>query len=429
MLSLFSSLQYSKFLNFTEDLQIKKFLLNFGPQHPASHGVLRLILQLQGEFIERADANIGFLHRGTEKLIEQRIYIKSLPYFDRLDYVSMMTQEHAFCLGVEDLLNSNSYAAIHVQVRTLFDELTRLLNHYLGISTHSLDVGNMSPVFWAFEEREKLMEFYERVSGARMHAAFYRPNELNCSGINSNLFLDILLFSSNTLKIIVEIFTILSTNSIWKSRLSRVGIVSALDVSKTGASGVVARSSGIKSDLRMKAETLYGYYWYISLKSFVGFVGDSFDRFLIRIRELLESTFIINQISNRLFDVFEHRSVLYKQQLSFASFIGTVSKYYSLKYTNHSKNSSMEFLIEHFKYYSEGIRVPSGFVYKSVEAPKGEFGVSLVSDGTSKPFRCKIRSPAYHHLQLMMRLIKGHYFADMITVLGSVDIVFGEVDR
>ena len=429
LLSLFSSLQLSKFLNQNVDTQIKKFVLNFGPQHPASHGVLRLILQLQGEYIERSDANIGFLHRGTEKLIEQRIYIKSLPYFDRLDYVSMMTQEHSFCLAVEDLLSSTSFTAIHIQIRTLFDELTRLLNHYLGISTHSLDVGNMSPVFWAFEEREKLMEFYERVSGARMHAAFYRPNEINLSGVNSKLFLDIILFISNTLKIIVEIFTVLATNSIWKSRLSDIGVVSAIDVSTSGVTGVVARSAGLKSDLRMQSESIYGYYWFINMRSFLGLRGDSFDRFLIRVRELLESAYISNQLSIRLFEIFETKYSLKEQTLSFANFISSISKYYSLKYSLYTKNSSMEFLIEHFKYFSEGIRVPSGLTYKAVEAPKGEFGVSLISDGTEKPFRCKIRSPAYHHLQLMMRLIKGHYFVDMITVLGSLDIVFGEVDR
>ncbi len=231
--------------------KVKSFTLNFGPQHPASHGVLRLILQLSGELIERADPHIGFLHRGTEKLMESRNYIQSLPYLDRLDYVSMMSQEHSFVLAVEDLMDSTSTTSSYVQIRVLFDELTRLLNHFLGLATHSLDVGNMSPVFWAFEERERIMEFYERVSGARMHAAFYRPNEIDWSGLNYQFFIDVSLFARDSFKSITEIFILLSTNKIWKARLVNIGTIGFEESLKYGASGVVLRSTGYKKDLRL----------------------------------------------------------------------------------------------------------------------------------------------------------------------------------
>jgi len=399
-------------------------MLNFGPQHPASHGVLRLVLQLENELILKGDPNIGFLHRGTEKLIEQKIYIKSLPYFDRLDYVSMMSQEHAFCLGIEDLLNTTSFSSLHVQVRVLFDELTRLMNHFLGISTHSLDVGNMSPAFWAFEEREKLMEFYERVSGARMHAAFYRPNTVDLTGLNYQLFNDIIFFLKNTYKSITEMFVILATNNIWKSRLVNIGSISFIDSFKTGGSGVILRSVGFKKDLRLLKSTFYSYYWYLSFSSFLGKIGDCYDRFLIRIREMLESIYIIYQIIPTFLIFFTS-----KLSFSFFEFSNSINPLLAKKKNFLSKNTSMEYLIEHFKYYSEGLKVKAGYSYQAVESPKGEFGVSLVADSSSKPFRCKIRTPAYHHLQLMAKMMQGHMFADMITILGSQDIVFGEVDR
>ena len=406
-------------------LDLKKFVLNFGPQHPASHGVLRLVLQLEGELILKGDSNIGFLHRGTEKLIEQRFYIKSLPYFDRLDYVSMMSQEHSYCLAIEDLLGTISFTSFHVQIRVLFDELTRLMNHFLGISTHSLDVGNMSPAFWAFEEREKLMEFYERVSGARMHAAFYRPNEIDITGFNYQFFSDILYFLRNSYKSITEMFIILVTNNIWKSRLINIGSLSFIDALTTGSSGVVLRSTGLKKDLRLLKSTFYSYYWYLSFSSFLGKIGDCYDRFLIRIREMFESIYIIYQLIPNFLDIFdsEFKNISF---LNFSNFIykkNNLSKYYM------GKTQSMEFLIEHFKYYSEGLKVTSGYSYQAVESPKGEFGVSLIANSSSKPFRCKIRTPAYHHLQLMSKMMQGHFFADMITILGSQDIVFGEVDR
>lgn len=407
-----------------ENKTLKSFMLNFGPQHPASHGVLRLVLALEGELILKADSNIGFLHRGTEKLIEQRNYLKSLPYFDRLDYVSMMSQEHAFCLAIEQLSGSVSYTSYFVQIRVLFDELTRLMNHFLGIATHSLDVGNMSPAFWAFEEREKLMEFYERVSGARMHAAFYRPNEIDWTGLNYQFFLDILFFLRNTYKSITEIFVILANNNIWKSRLVRVGVADSNILSYFGTSGVVARSAGIKKDIRLLKSTTYSYYWYLNFKSFLGHTGDCYDRFIIRIREMLESTYIIYQILPNFLSL-KNRNTSLKP----FNFMNLIAEEEFTKLNHFSKNTSMETLIEHFKYYSEGFLVPSGTVYSSVEAPKGEFGVSLISDGTRNPYRCKIRTPAYHHLQYMSFLMEGHFFADMITILGSQDIVFGEVDR
>lgn len=396
-------------------------MLNFGPQHPASHGVLRLVLQLNGELIERADPNIGFLHRGTEKLIESRTYLQALPYFDRLDYVSMMSQEHAFCLAVESLLNSVSYTNIYIQIRTLFDELTRLLNHFLAISTHSLDVGNMSPLFWAFEEREKIMEFYERVSGARMHAAFYRPNDIDYSPFNYTFFLDIIMFSRNCFKSLTEMFAILATHKIWKARLVNIGILSYNQALKYGGSGLVLRSTGFKYDLRVFKNTTYGNYWYLSFKAFLGKNGDCFDRFLIRIREMYESV-------NMIFQIITNLSVYFKNE-KLNTFTEVLNKSYFTKSNHYSKYNSMESLIEHFKYYSEGLKLPKGFVYAGVEAPKGEFGVSLVSDGSTNPFRCKIRTPAFHHLQLLTKMVQGHMFADMVTILGSQDVVFGEVDR
>lgn len=406
---------------------IKTFMLNFGPQHPASHGVLRLVLQLEGEFIMQADANIGFLHRGTEKLMEQRNYLKSLPYFDRLDYVSMMSQEHAFCLGIEDLINSKSYVAFFTQLRVLFDELTRLMNHFLGISTHSLDVGNMSPAFWAFEEREKLMEFYERVSGARMHAAFYRPNEMDWTGLNYQFFIDLLFFLRNAYKSITEMFVILATNNIWKTRLVSIGVVDAELAPSFGATGVAARSAGLKKDLRIWKTSTYSYYWFLKFRSFLGKTGDCFDRFIIRIREMLESVYIIYQIIPNFTKIFTNtqQNGLVFDWLSM--FTHTEESFFKTELN--TKNNSMESLIEHFKHHSEGRNVCAGTTYQAVEAPKGEFGVCLISDGSNKPYRCKIRTPAYHHLQYMSAQIEGHLFADMVTILGSQDVVFGEVDR
>ena len=421
--------------NFT-DRKIKSFVLNFGPQHPASHGVLRLIVQLNGELVEKADPHIGFLHRGTEKLIENRTYLKALPYFDRLDYVSMMAQEHAFCLSIETLLNTVSYTATYVQIRVLFDELTRILNHLLAITTHALDVGNMSPVFWAFEERERIMEFYERVSGARMHAAFYRPNEVDWTGLNHQFFLDIALFLRNCFKSLTEIFATLTTNKIWKSRLVGIGSLSFHEISASGATGPIIRSVGIKKDLRFLNNETYAYYWFLTIKGYLGKRGDAYDRFLIRIREMYESVNIIFQLLTSLIEIAPtgtqtnmHNTTQQTTKYNFFNFFHTLYQLNSQKLNMQVKYTLMESLIKHFKEYTEGLIVPRGFIYTALEAPKGEFGVSLLSDGSAYPYRCKLRTPAYHHMQIMPRMVHGHFFADLVTVLGSQDIVFGDVDR
>lgn len=419
-------------INSFNERKIKSFVLNFGPQHPAAHGVLRLVVQLSGELVERADPHVGFLHRGTEKLIEKRTYLKSIPYFDRLDYVSMMTQEHAFCLSVESLLKTSSYTAVYVQIRVMFDELTRVLNHLLALACHSLDVGNMSPLFWAFEERERIMEFYERVSGARMHAAFYRPNDIDWTGLNYQFFLDISIFSRDCFKSLTEIFVVLTNNNIWKSRLVSVGSINMTDVISYSTSGPVVRSVGLKKDLRFYRSETYGCYWFLSMHSFLGKRGDSYDRFLIRVREMYESINIIFQILSNLTILSNTENNISKvspQKKDFFSFFDFLYKKKLENINRKTKFTSMENLIKHFKKYSEGTTIQKGFTYKAVEAPKGEFGVSLVSDGTSKPYRCKIRTPAYHHMHIMPRMVQGHFMADLVTVLGSQDIVFGDVDR
>jgi NADH:ubiquinone oxidoreductase subunit D len=414
--------------NSLSERRVKSFILNFGPQHPAAHGVLRLVVQLNGELVERADSHVGFLHRGTEKLIEYRTYLKSLPYFDRLDYVSMMTQEHAFCIAIESLSKTTSHTALYVQIRVLFDELTRIMNHLLALSCHSMDVGNLSPVFWAFEERERLMEFYERVSGARMHAAFYRPNDIDWTGLNHQFFLDVALFSRDCFKTLTEMFTVMTSNRIWKSRLVNIGSITPNDVLSSGATGPVARSAGVKKDMRFLRSETYAHYWFLSVQGYLGKRGDSYDRFLIRIREMYESLNIVFQILTNLTTLsVDH--VPTSKRANLFSFFFSLNAGKSSKLNRTTKYTSMESLITHFKHYSEGIRVPRGFVYRAVEAPKGEFGVSLISDGTSKPYRCKIRTPSYHHMQMMSRMAQGHYFADLVTILGTLDIVFGDVDR
>ena len=394
---------------------IKKMSINFGPQHPAAHGVLRMILQLNGEVIERSDAHIGLLHRGTEKLMESKMYIHSLPYFDRLDYCSMLVQEHAYCLAIERIVSKPQYTATFTLIRTLYDELTRVLNHLLAIACHALDVGSMSPVFWGFEEREKIMEFYERISGARMHAAFYRPNTVNLSGLSFFLLEDIVYFINNSYTALNEINSLLVFNKIWKQRLVNVGIFDKQTAQNFGVSGVLARSTGWKYDLRLNVYSTYANYYYLNINSFVGNNGDCYDRYLIRINEMVESLNISNQTINKLLNVSNN---IRSKQL--------------LKYFNSPTKSpykDMESLIEHFKYWSQGFNVNESHVYSAVESPKGEFGVILWSDGTNKPYRCKIRSPAYYGLQFLPHMVKGHLLADLVTLIGTVDIVFGEVDR
>jgi len=426
--NLFNFWTFNSPYNSFNERKVKSFVLNFGPQHPAAHGVLRLVLQLSGELVEKSDPHVGFLHRGTEKLIEKRTYLKSVPYFDRLDYVSMMTQEHAFCLSIESLLNTQSHTALYVQIRVIFDEITRIMNHLLAIACHSLDVGNMSPLFWAFEERERLMEFYERVSGARMHAAFYRPNDLDWTGLNQSFFSDLSTFARNCLKSLTEVFAVLTSNSIWKTRLVSVGSLNFNDVVNYSISGPIIRSVGIRKDLRLYRSESYSYYWYLSFHSFLGRKGDAYDRFLIRVREMYESVNIIVQVLNNLISR-KYKIKNYQNKIEYVGFFEFLYRLRKTKLNRKTKYNSMEALIEHFKKYSEGIKVPRGFNYSAVEAPKGEFGVSIISDGSSKPYRCKIRTPSFHHVHLLSRMGQGHYMADLVTVIGSQDIVFGDVDR
>lgn len=409
--------------------KIKTFNINLGPQHPAAHGVLRLIVQLNGEVIEKADAHIGLLHRGTEKLMEDKIYLHSVPYFDRFDYVSMLIQEHAYCLAIESLMGTTNYNATFVQIRTMYDELTRILNHLLAVSCHALDVGSMSPIFWGFEEREKIMEFYERVSGARMHAAFYRPNEVNLQAISSFLLEDILDFCKNCFITLNEIHNVLTYNKIWKQRLVNIGTYSYQTCIEYGLTGVMARCTGIKRDLRLDSFETYANYYYLNFRGYVGQHGDSYDRFLIRMNEMMESLNIINQLVSK---ITKKKKITSKKKNS------DISPHFLLKYLypkswnqNNYKSEyiSMEQLINHFKYWSEGFPVQAGWTYRAVESPKGEFGVSLISDGTTMPYRCKVRSPAYHHLQVLPAIAKGHFLADLVTLIGTIDIVFGEIDR
>jgi len=388
--------------------KIKNFTINFGPQHPAAHGVLRLILELNGEVVKRADSHIGLLHRGTEKLIEYKNYLQALPYFDRLDYCSMMAQEHGYVLAVEKLLKCE--VPLRAQyIRVLFSEITRILNHLLSVSTHALDVGAMTPFFWAFEEREKLMEFYERVSGARMHAAYFRPGGVN-EDIPLGLFNDIYLVCEQLEIRINEFEEMLTNNRIWKQRLVDIGVVNLKDAMDWGFSGVMLRGSGLPWDLRKTQP--YEVYDKMDFSIPVGTNGDCYDRYLIRIEEMKQSINIILQTLNNMPE-------------------GPI-KIDDRKIINPSRTQmkqSMESLIHHFKYYSEGITVPEGEVYTTIEAPKGEFGVFLVSDGSNRPYRCKVKSPGFSHLQALDFMSKNHMIADVVTIIGTQDIVFGEVDR
>lgn len=428
--SIFQIWQPNNFKDETTLKKLKTMNLNVGPQHPAAHGVLRLIVQLNGEIIEKIDPHIGLLHRGTEKLMEDKIYLHSLPYFDRFDYVSMLIQEHAYCLAIESLLGTLNYSATFVQIRTLYDEITRILNHLLAIACHALDVGSMSPIFWAFEEREKLMEFYERVSGARMHAAFYRPNEVNLKAISSFLLEDILDFSKNCFTTLNEIHNTLTYNKIWKQRLVNVGTYSHETCINYGLTGVMSRSIGIKRDLRLDKLETYANYYYLNFRSFVGQNGDSYDRFLIRMNEMTESLNIINQVINK---ITKHKTQ--KKQIKKTTNINPhqILKFINPKHLNQNnyKNEyiSMEQLIKHFKYWSEGFTVKPNWTYRAVESPKGEFGVSIISNNTNIPYKCKVRSPAYHHLQVLPKISKGHFLADLVALMGTIDIVFGEIDR
>jgi len=388
--------------------EIKNFSLNFGPQHPAAHGVLRLILELDGEAVKKADAHIGLLHRGTEKLIENKNYLQALPYFDRLDYVSMMAQEHAYSLAIENLLKMNVPRRAKI-IRVIFLEITRILNHLLAVGCHSMDVGAMTPFLWAFEEREKLMEFYERVCGARMHATYIRPG-----GISNDLPLsfldDLFLFLNQFVLRLDEIEEMLTANRIWKERLVDIGVISAKNVLEWGFSGVLLRGSGHDWDLRKSQP--YEIYSELDFESLTTTNGDCYDRYLIRVKEMRESISLINQSMNLL-----KEGVIKNSDVKLAGSSRSDFK------------TSMELLINHFKYYSENLVIPTNETYTAVEAPKGEFGVYLISDGTNRPYRCKIKAPGFGHLQALNAMSVNHFIADVVTVIGTQDIVFGEIDR
>jgi len=388
--------------------ELKNFTINFGPQHPAAHGVLRLILELDGEIVERADPHIGLLHRGTEKLIEYKTYLQALPYFDRLDYVSMMAQEHTYSLAVEKIAGIKVPRRAQA-IRVLFLEITRILNHLLAVGCHALDVGAMSPFMWAFEEREKLMEFYERVSGARMHAAYIRPG-----GVTMDLPLgfldDVHQFVAQFNYRLDEIEEMLTGNRIWKERLVDIGVVSSKKAIDWGFSGVMLRGSEIPWDLRKTQP--YEIYSELDFVIPVGNRGDCYDRYLIRIEEMRQSLNIIQQVLQIMPE-------------------GPI-KNTNTKLTAPSRSemkTSMEAVIHHFKLYTEGIILPFGETYTATEAPKGEFGVYLISNNTDKPYRCKIKAPGFGHLQALNDMSKGHMIADVVTIIGTQDIVFGEVDR
>ncbi|HXV30499.1 MAG TPA: NADH-quinone oxidoreductase subunit D [Sinorhizobium sp.] len=391
---------------------VRNFNINFGPQHPAAHGVLRLVLELDGEIVERVDPHIGLLHRGTEKLIETKTYLQAIPYFDRLDYVAPMNQEHAFALAVERLTGTE--VPIRGQlIRVLYSEIGRILSHLLNVTTQAMDVGALTPPLWGFEEREKLMVFYERACGARMHAAYFRPGGVH-QDLPHQLVEDIGNWIDPFLKTVDDIDELLTDNRIFKQRNVDIGVVKLEDAWAWGFSGVMVRGSGAAWDLR-RAQP-YECYSDLEFDIPIGKNGDCYDRYLIRMIEMRQSARIMRQCVDRLLGDAKVGPI--------SSLDGKI-----VPPKRGEMKRSMEALIHHFKLYTEGYHVPAGEVYAAVEAPKGEFGVYLVSDGTNKPYRCKIRAPGYAHLQAMDFLCRGHQLADVSAVLGSLDIVFGEVDR
>ena len=389
---------------------VRKFNINFGPQHPAAHGVLRLVLELDGEVVERVDPHIGLLHRGTEKLMEARTYLQNVPYFDRLDYVAPMNQEHAFCLAIERL--SGIEVPVRAQlIRVLFCEIGRILNHLLNVTTQAMDVGALTPPLWGFEEREKLMVFYERASGARLHANFFRPGGVR-QDLPDALIDDIETWAKAFHKPLGDIDRLITGNRIFKQRNVDIGVVSAEQAMARGFSGVMVRGSGIAWDLRRSQP--YECYSELDFEIPLGVNGDCYDRYLCRMQEMRESVKIILQCVERLRKT--PGPVLTEDTKVAPPRRGEMKR-------------SMEALIHHFKIYTEGLHTPAGEIYAAVEAPKGEFGVFLVSDGGNKPYRCKIRAPGFAHLSAMDWLCRGHMLADVSAILGSLDIVFGEVDR
>ena len=393
----------------TGEQKIRNFNINFGPQHPAAHGVLRLVLELDGEIVERCDPHIGLLHRGTEKLMESRTYLQNLPYFDRLDYVAPMNQEHAWCLAIEKLTSTPVPRRASL-IRVLFCEIGRVLNHLLNVTTQAMDVGALTPPLWGFEEREKLMVFYERACGARLHAAYFRPGGVH-QDLTPALIEDIDQWAVAFAPVLDDIEGLLTENRIFKQRNADIGIVTEDDILKWGYSGVMVRGSGLAWDLRRSQP--YECYDEFEFKVPVGKNGDCYDRYLCRMAEMRESTSIIRQAIAKL--RVEKGEVLARGKITPPS--------------RADMKTSMEALIHHFKLYTEGFHVPAGEVYASVEAPKGEFGVYLVADGTNKPYRAKIRAPGFLHLQSMDYICKGHQLADVAAIIGTMDVVFGEIDR
>jgi NADH-quinone oxidoreductase subunit D len=391
-----------------QQVDLKNMTLNFGPQHPAAHGVLRLILEMDGEVITRADPHIGLLHRGTEKLMENKTYLQAVPYLDRLDYVSPMCQEHAFALSVEKLLGCQ--IPLRGQyIRVLFSEITRILNHIMAITTQALDVGAMTPLLWLFEEREKMIGFYEKVSGSRMHAAYIRPGGVH-QDLPKGLLEEISEFSNGFIKHVDDLENLLTDNRIFKQRMVDVGVVSPEDALDWGFTGPMIRGSGIAWDLRKSQP--YEVYDKMDFDVPIGKNGDSYDRYLIRVEEMRQSIKIIKQCVAQMpqgpVSTLDHKICPPKRA---------------------EMKSSMEAMIHHFKLYTEGYKVPAGEAYGCVEAPKGEFGVYVVADGSNKPSRCRLRAPGFAHLQALDFMVKGHLLADVVTVISTQDIVFGEVDR
>lgn len=399
----------SIFDNNSSDEKIRNFNINFGPQHPAAHGVLRLVLELDGEIVKRCDPHIGLLHRGTEKLMESRTYLQNLPYFDRLDYVAPMNQEHAWCLAIEKLTSTEIPLRASI-IRVLYSEIGRILSHLLNVTTQAMDVGALTPPLWGFEEREKLMVFYERACGARLHAAYFRPGGVH-QDLPQDLLSDIRVWCQEFPSKLDDIDNLLTENRIFKQRNVDIGIVSKEDAENWAYSGVMVRGSGIEWDLRRNQP--YECYDEFDFLIPIGANGDCYDRYLCRMAEMRESVKIMIQALDKLDE--KKGDVLVRGKITPPS--------------RSNMKTSMESLIHHFKLYSEGFHVAEGETYAAVEAPKGEFGVYLVADGTNRPYKAKIRAPGFPHLQSMDRLCGGHLLADVSAVLGSLDIVFGEIDR
>ena len=393
----------------TGEQKIRNFNINFGPQHPAAHGVLRLVLELDGEVVERCDPHIGLLHRGTEKLMESRTYLQNLPYFDRLDYVAPMNQEHAWCLAIEKLTGVEVPRRASL-IRVLYSEIGRILSHLLNVTTQAMDVGALTPPLWGFEEREKLMVFYERACGARLHAAYFRPGGVHLD-LPDDLIDDIEQWCHEFPALLDDIDGLLTENRIFKQRNADIGVVTEEDIQLYGFSGVMVRGSGLAWDLRRSQP--YECYDEFEFQIPVGKNGDCYDRYLCRMEEMRQSVSIMKQCIGKLREA--TGDVLARGKITPPS--------------RTDMKTSMESLIHHFKLYTEGFHVPAGEVYCAVEAPKGEFGVYLVADVSNKPYRAKLRAPGYMHLQAMDYVSKGHQLADVAAIIGTMDVVFGEIDR